>query len=271
MNGKASLFFQASNFGWSENYYRVSTSREDLLTAVGKVLISRSQMLGDGADLVYIRVSDIDVFRDVEIARTEGAGMKHSGIGPSDSPWNGILVRCFAGDQSWRNQIFRGVPDATITFPWDPGAHADWINALTAFTSKLQAQAFGNLTIAQGGLNAPQPINGIVANPAGGLDLSMPVGFAPVPGETVKITGNKALTNKLHGPYQVFSINLATGTMNIRSKSGPVLPGGLIAFGFAQRQTKTILPFSSFVPINPSKRKTGRPFGSPVGRSKVRK
>jgi len=116
------FFFQFNNQGWTETYWSAAASY-DLLLQIGKSIATRrADLLGIGARLIGLRVSDDDIVREALVHRfAEDEGQTRlwtdaNAYGASNA-WDAIRIRWDLGDEPpFARSIkhLRGVPKGVI-------------------------------------------------------------------------------------------------------------------------------------------------------------
>lgn len=265
---KASLFFQMNAFGWTESYYSLGATLEDVRITAELLAQKRALMLPGTSRITYIRVSDVNVFRDSMLVPLPAVGFGGGQFGAqfaAEFPSTAILIRLFATAVA-RGRIFlRGAQSNTGLDGNRQELNPEQVPFLTAYLAQL-ANPVQNWAIRH--LNPslqPIPIETIVTNP---IDLTVVTQAAhgAVLGDRVRISRVETVGGNPppNGVYRVLAVTNPTTLLLT-----PTHPGG--DFDIPMTGTLRVLryiysPITAAGFIRVVTKRTGRPFDSPRGR-----
>lgn len=265
---RAIFFFEDdAGYGWSEGIYNQGADLTTTLANAVRLLPLRVRLLGTGARLTMIRVSDDEVKRDSRVYIVPPGDQANTAThsDPHDNANLCILLRLEASDPIARRSLYlRGFADkycASGVFAPD----AAFTAAFNRWKAAIKADNWA-LKIKTG------------VYPA--INIS---GFQQVPGEnfiTVTTAGNhnfeqglKVIFSGAKGPgvprgtQQVLSVPTAT---SFRVSTTQML-GTPTAYGTVRRQDYALTPCTDVQVVRVSRRATGRPSSSPRGRRSARR
>jgi hypothetical protein len=119
--GKITIFFDAEartvGSGWTETWYSPAVDYSVLLSQAMDYVKVRKELLGIGATIIAVRVSDDTVFRDAltrAVQGKDGFGNTYVNAGPDDhDPVQvSLLCRIEAGPLYRRSLMLSGLPDS---------------------------------------------------------------------------------------------------------------------------------------------------------------
>jgi len=267
---KLTLVFNQGRTGWTETWYAFKSNTEIMMTALKNVATYRQRLLGAGASIEYLRVSDVAILQDSTVQPITSWG-SNSAPPSADQPWNAVYCRCEATDMYRRQVWLRGLPDEWIDpagdNPASPAVNPPYNRPLLQFQNALINNGFQLRVInKEGSAGANTAITGISAGDAGRTRLA--VGTAPgAVGDEFRVsqfTGpDKALLNgvkKIAGAGAGY-VEIATPFSSLTAPASNV-------GGKSKPRQIAYREVTSLQAIRTAKRSTGRAFFLPVGRRK---
>jgi hypothetical protein len=135
------MFFDADGQGWSEGLYLLASDVPTAITAMGTIITGRLAFLGTTYNMVYARVSSLELQRDSYLV----PGVPAPGVVASGTV--NRVADCFLvrgqhpsppGGHS--NLYFHGVPDASIVNgSYFPSGNAAYDSGIAAYLVTLQS------------------------------------------------------------------------------------------------------------------------------------
>lgn len=256
-------FKDVNEHGWSETFHSLKTTYTDTLAAAQRLALLRAQLLGVGAFLPFIRVSDDLVKRDSMVYFVDPPNDRQVDVnfGPSDIANTALLIRLIADPLKRRPLYMRGLPDklcsnsGTYTnFPGWTSAYNLWKKQLLADDWAMRSKVAVSpavliVTVLQ------DPSTGIVT-----INTAGPHGIAANGAYT--ITGAHTGVSSINGTGKALSVPSASVlTINSQVRLDTYMGGAMI--GPLGYELKRLLSggIEDF-----THRITGRPFDSPRGR-----
>jgi hypothetical protein len=259
---RVTMFFAGQQVGWSESCFMLANPTLPAGQAVITQLIAeRSAFLTSLASIVDVRVSDDELFRDIQF---QPPGLPAQG-GVPDPPagWQScVMIRQAGGNAPFRyfsNRYLRGIP-ANITFGniYRGVANPGFDARLKVYLNSLK-NSF-SMKVNTGQLDAGIPILAISATGIVGLT-------APLVGangnSTVEIYGISRRISK----KRKFSIRVFVDNQNFTLNGWT--GGALGAVGVMKLVKPGLQAIASTQIDGISERRVGRPFGQPRGRAAV--
>lgn len=262
---KCTQFFELKTYGWTESYFADAPYYATAMARLHQLSLKRAPMLGEQTKLLYERVSEEGVFRDVLLQRSNLSGTVGQG---SDAPTTALLVKVgIGGPNGYSNRFLRGNWDSIVQtgglYTPNPafsplfGAWAAYLIANFKFARrKLVAEYSANVT-------------GVATNADG--TVSVTVGVSP----PVKfnegawsLRGSGFLTAKQLNGGHVFRLVAPGGTVWRTTK--PLLINPWIAGGTLTFQGQEVLGITEAFIERVTERKAGRPSYQSVGRRRAR-
>jgi len=265
---RATFFFKdTNNYGWSETIHNLAQDLTQVMTRAASLGISRRNLLGDSARLVFIRVSDDLVKRDSRVTQIPiGDQVTRLGAATAaDIANTNLVVRMETDSPIKRRTLYmRGIPDNIVTNSGRYTPDGGFANAFELWAAKILGDSWALRT--RDGTQPPHNITLALQDPATGLVTITTAdahGFALTEG--ILITGARGAT-QINGTFVPFSIPSAT-TFVIKlsqliqpySGNGVVRKLGYVLGAITDSQVMRV-----------SHRIAGRPFDSPVGRRRAR-
>lgn len=260
---RATFFFKDTNgYGWTETIHNNKSTLTDVLDEARSLLPLRVALLGNTANLVYIRVSDDVVFRDsqVYLVPSGDQSTRFSAAGGAD-PANTCLVTRLTADATHRRTLYlRGLPDACVTLSGKYTPTPDFQNAFLQWAASI-IDGFWSLK-SKTRLLVPVAISAAAQTVPSGLVLVTcvaPHGLTATNG--VVITGVRGAT-QINGTWQVLNVPTPISfTIQLN-----VIMSTYVAGGSASPVGFILNPLTKVSAERISKRAAGRPFDSPHGR-----
>jgi len=263
--------FNQGKTGWSETWYWTGSNYDQALTNLRGLATPRKGLLGSGATIEYLRVSDVAVKGDSQVQLVQEWGT--SGDPPNaDQPWNAVYVRCEAGPLYRRQVWLRGLPDEWIapagSNPAKPELNADLAGALAKFRSALINRAFQLRVIQKDGAGGVQtPVTGITAGDGGRARIAVGTPQGNV-GDTFRMSDWSGPDKKLlNGVHKIAAVG--AGYVEIGTKFSDLTSPAEDVGGKAKPRIFIYVTVEDLIQIRAAKRNTGRAFFSPRGRRKV--
>lgn len=282
----ATYFFEQAeglSAGWSESFYMSATSLADALGKVNTTarINRRLNLLSSEYKLTLIRVSDIEVRGDSVVRNfggTEGLGnlgpQVAAAVDTSEEPWDGLLVRLEAGGLRRRSFILRGLPIGVTTRNYEYNLVDPFQTNFVRWREDLVlAVPFGLRTVAVGVDVLPPPTSVALSATRMGLVLQYPVGAIPglITNDARIRLSNAPRGLGINGDWRVQFRLETLGQVVLFDKRFviPCVPTSLVFVKLLG--ATTIIPITNALARRGASRKTGRPFGSLVGRRRVRR
>lgn len=290
---KATMFFEFGELGWSDSFLTGNYTGVDLAVADAVTLTKARYLLcPKPVQLIGVRVSDVNVFRDSRFVSYIGMGSPpNSNYAAGLDPSSCLLIRFEATPLFRRIFELRGVPENIVT--GQPVQLIDPLpqvfkNYLAKFTVGLTGGSLqpsiaplpGNWGIwgEAAGLNPVVNINAMTILPDfKSLVLTMATQMVkvipPGPGSVPLAVNDYIIitrTKGAHGVNGIWQISTAATAApwiyTLRSRNHLIsLPTSAVE-GVARALVKTVIPFDKFSVEGMSERKVGRPFGLRRGR-----
>lgn len=264
MIAKCTMFFSLGNGGWSETWYRDNDTLTAAMVQLQALLTYRLGFLVSVATCTGLRVSFLS---NPAVVQTQSRSDVGSIASTRDVKNVALFLPLGASNNTRRTAIFKGMSDASF----DGGVYvAPPIvdPAIVRFIQQLRDGAWCILT--QDKVNFPlRAVNTVDAT---GLVTTFddPVWTVPVPGP-LKIKFFRTKDSLGKGVKGVFSvIPSLTNPLHFQITNWT----GQIITGKANARKYVLVLATSLYNLNRAfggSRKTGRPFGSPVGRVKAKK
>lgn len=272
---KGVLFFKAGDRGWTEQFYFEAESAQDrdLALKMTRLANARRDLLHEHVYIEFDRISNVDNARDARFdsyTPGEGQGRQKGGSGSADpeSVETAANVRLFAGEQTWRSYLIRGLPDSYITV--DAGGQSltqafrdtmrEYFRIMTRESVRLRKRNYGGaVVIQQLGFS--------------GTTLQSVTTAAPIPGvnagDRIQIRRGVGVVN-LNREYRVARID--PGNVYVLLPTQVRIAGTLEAGTAEARKVEYTYPaLTDWEPIGVTRRSTGRPSHKPRGRRSVRR
>jgi hypothetical protein len=265
---RATMFFKDDDAGWSETHWVADAkiANIDQTLEAAKVLAKkRAAMMGTGAFLTRVRVSDDSIRRDsfnrVLNLTGQAANPKLGVANPSDRPYSVILLRAESTSYYRKSIYLSGCPDINIIQPPGPDLTVNaWQGSFKVYRQEL-LDHWGFIATTRGGANPAKPIVGITNS--GPFHVSVTGHGFPV-NARVRIFGTTPRT-PVSGVWPIDVID--ANTFSLRGSTGAYL---WEFGGFAQLYNKAVEPYTEVLINGETHHKRGRPFGQLAGRSKKR-
>lgn len=261
---RATFFFEAPGFGWTESFYRDADSYDAMTTAAEALAKQRIGLCGEGVTMPSVRISDTAKFRDFGLhSMTFNSGTESSSAASHVKPYNRLLVNLVNAE--YRNRIFLGGVAASEYLGDKPvNAGSDFKQKLKYFAAQLKKDQWAMKVQAR---FAPDFVGGDVA----GVTNAQPIvvttsaNHTVTAGQQVRIRGVKG--NKAANGLWYVDVPSPT-TLSLRGSTGD----GAYIGGGAWRVIKSVYKIIQSVElVREVSHKTGRPSSQPVGRRRTSK
>lgn len=279
---KTDYIFSLGKQGWIETWYMTAGSARGALdAATGDKLLKRKGLLGKGATIEAVRVSDVAVWGDTLVKGYGPAAAVGKVDLMSDIPGASVLARVEAGPLYRRGWLVRGVPDDWLGVDpvsgmpgfADPGALS---NALIAFAKAAATTPEFMLKVV---LKAGRPRYNVKnVEPVGGLGSKLrfttttPNGLGIgqlVTVSRVRYEGSAAPGTVVNGRHYVSSAPAADQVEFEDVLADPSF--NYIGGGTLHRYELDYVDVTDIIPIRPGIRRTGRALFVPAGRRRARR
>jgi hypothetical protein len=181
----------------------------------------------------------------------------------ADVAYSALLIRMESSSLYRRLMYMRGCPDAMIVNPPGPRPTKAWLDAYEEWANELNKGAWGFKALLKEGPNAPRFINGMVV--VANQTVVQVTDHTFKPGDMVRIESVKGASVP-RGVYAVDPINPTSFSLR-----GAPLGLSYDRGGTYQAQVRGIVPIVNVLVRGQTRRATGRPFDSPVGRRAKKK
>lgn len=259
INVVAVMQFQAGDYHWSERLYQVQAKdMKQSLKDADALASERSKLLGQGASIKLVRVSNEQVRGDALHKFSDTWGSKQFANDPTDVPWTGFMCILEGADGLYRRPlVIRGLPDKLITEPDDAAGNAAPRNkALNAYIAYLVVNSWCIKAISKDPAKTQEKaIKDVTrgAAPDQFLTLNVP-GHGFVKGDVVYVSGIQSLPKqRIQGYYQAFPVD-ADNILIRRSATGTTYT--YIGGGKISKKVIDYVPISGGTPERNSKRNT---------------
>jgi hypothetical protein len=263
---KCTLFINGDGYGWTENYYVSLASYNGAQAVMTAYLPYRTAILSQSCQVVYLRISDVTIFRDAQVlVPPPASGSGKYVTGGVENPDTAMKLRITASPTLFSRMFIRGIPDGQITnFAYTPTPDYELLVIQWAgfLQDPFNAFSLQNRRAAPG---APNAFDTGTANTSQGFHFQ--TGVAPtglVKGNLLYISGTHVPGTTGLKPF-VSSLNNGDGTYQINVGGGrPYFANTFNGFWSSRPTTYTQLVSALFE--QPTSRRAGRPFGLSRGR-----
>jgi len=253
---RTTWFFKLGGYGWTENFHSTITDVNALVTRVETLAPYRKALLAQDAQLVAVRISDDDIFRDSVFLQNPPIYGQGTYPGTSDPAFTSLLTRWDASNVTRKNLYLRGIQDDLVQFG-NFQNDATWAPRWAAYKAQVTGLGFGIKRIKQ------------TANPQYSIYSVDNTGVASTStahtftiGQRVHITGIRTSPKvpnlmTVLGPITTFSFVLANWAPRpaVYPNNARVRLGGFEVVAIISGVWERIV-----------KKSTGRPFDTPHGR-----
>lgn len=280
---KGQMFFSQNvgsdstrDYGWSEGVYCITAGNlTQAISDMNALAVVRLGLVGTGATLDYIRVSDNQVLRDSQVlagsALPKGTVLS---LPVSDFSWSSFLIRAEGGTtfrsrcSLWMNAMPDSWQQSNLS---DPSGTAQYVNSYLAWSNVMLNGKYGFNSFDYSGANPPKTITSV------GNVVPYPVGIPAhgwVTGQVILVRGVRGNSTveglkptPPNGFYQITVIDANTVSLNGYNGAQFVYINGGQAF------KKQYLPiaFNKLVPRGFRGKKKGGPILSPRSRSRIKR
>lgn len=264
---RATFFFKNRNgAGWTETLYSQAAGMQLVQNEAIALIPARVGLLGRGAALKFIRVSDDLIKRDslIYVVPTDDGAPKSRQTDDADIANTCLLLRVESGFTKRRSLFLRGVPDEITQ---DNGVYTP----PAAFTAALNAYRIivvgGTWAIKiRGDSGAVSNITNVsTVGPTGLVTITTAANHGFNMNDVVNIRGVLGATQVRGLQKVVTTASPTTFDIRVNRVVRPYLGAGNVV-----KNDYTLVDISGLVPVRCSHHNAGRPFDSPVGRRRVR-
>lgn len=253
---RTTWFFKVNNYGWTENFHHSSVDTNIVQARVETLAPFRKALLGTNAQLVAVRISDDDVFRDSVFLQNPPIFGPGTYPGTCDPAFTSLLTRWDASNVTRKNLYLRGIADDLVVAGEFDNV-ATWATRWTAYKTQVAALGFGIKRIKQ----TANPQYDVYAIAADGT-ASTSTAHTFLVGNRVHLTGVRTTpkvfsTFTVLGPITTFGFVLANW-----APRGVIFPPN----GRARLYQFEVVPIINGIWERIVKKSTGRPFDTPRGR-----
>lgn len=260
--------FNQGRAGWSETWYCQASNHEQAITKLRGVLPRRQNLLGGGASIEYIRVSDVTIKGDSQVQQLQNWSVSTSPMG-ADEPWDGVYVRCEAGPLYRRQMFLRGIPDDWAgpagAFPGSPPLNGTMTDALKRWSAAAIAQGFQLRCTEKEGAGAVRtPIDALGTDAQGRTTFTCTANLGAVNDRFIVSAYEGKDRKLLNGRHKILvkAGNVYTVKLRYALLEDPADNTG----GQGRPELIVYKELEEVVIIRMAKRATGRAFFLPVGR-----
>ena len=253
---RTTWFYKVKNYGWTENFHHPVEDVPTIAARCRDLVPYRKSILANDAELVGIRISDDDIFRDSTFLNDPTIVGPGTFPGTSDPAFTALLCRFDASTLTRKSLYLRGIPDELV----ENGAFlnsVDWLPRFNAWRDRVISFGFGIKRLS----TTANPFYDVLSIGADGTVLLAQV-HTLTAGMKVHFTGVR-ITPKLPTALVVFN-PVTSSTFNLPqwAPRGSYLPTG----AKVRRYIFQIVSIVSGSSERVVKKSTGRPFDTPVGR-----
>jgi hypothetical protein len=263
---RITCFFEVGGDGWSESIHSSLTNPVNVVTQAQLYATYRMQLAPQAVDLVHVRISDDQIFRDIyldpfllPLSGTYSAGPTVSNL----PPWNALLLKmqAIASPTINRNLFLRGIPQDQVSgnaFTPTPS----FLAALNAYRSYVTSGGFAikGKDLSQ----VKQPIQSVSSVGSVVMGSAIPGLTGVKPNNQVEILGvPRSLV-----PIRTYLTNTFTDASHFTLRAWPATVN-LGATGYFRLNLPVLNVIGVAVTAGITERRVGRPFGQPRGRRAV--
>ena len=290
---RCTLTFEAGIQGWSETFYRSSTSHGVALTKLRDLAKLRRELLGADVFIRYARVSDEAILRDslalqLNYVQTgalsapvgpTGGDFGQALFGAADIPNTALVLRIEAGPLYHGAHYLRGVPDSLIVTPDGPANLQGWASKFDAWVNELTTQGWQLRVRKQTDTAVRKPIDRMQPQlaAAGSPWVFTVAAHNFKMGNKVRVTSLKVQPGsaKGNGAYKVADV-LTPDTFTLQGFPGsglnaPYLTPADPISGWVQLVDWAYVPIDDVLVRYQGSRRAGLPFGVLRGRRPIRR
>lgn len=260
--------FNQGKAGWSETWYVQASNHDQALERLRGVLPRRQGLLGGGASIEYIRVSDVAIKGDSSVQQLTNWSVSTAPAG-ADEPWDGVYVRCEAGPLYRRQMFLRGIPDNWAgpagAFPGSPPLNAEMTAAVKKWSTAAINQGFQlRCTEKEGAGAVKTPIDALGVDGQGRTTFTCAANLGAVNDRFIVSNYDGKDRRLLNGRHKILAKAGNVYTVKLRHAllEDPADNTG----GQARPEVIVYKNLEEVVIIRMAKRSTGRAFFLPVGR-----
>jgi len=256
---RTTWFFKVNNYGWTENFHHMGSDYPTVRVACDALSAFRKSILGSNAQLVGVRISDDEVFRDSEFRQNPPIFGPGTWPTASDPAFTSLLTRWDSGQVIRKNLFLRGVPDELV----EQGAWVNdplWATRWSAFRGAVISNQFAIKSL--GGPAAPQ-IAVLNIDATGIVSTGTPHSF--IAGDKVHFSNVKT-TPRLP---TVMMVTLPITTFSFSLVNWAGRPAVFPTNGRVRKYVFQVVPITAGIWERVIKKSTGRPFDTPRGRRRL--
>lgn len=278
---KGTFFFRFGGFAWSESWYLQAADLGTSWTQMDKCAERRAEMLGSGALLYAIRVSDPATPRVALTRPVNYPGPPDSALTTVDTPYNAIYVKTQDANTLYRRQLWmRGIPDSWIMYDQvtkNPIINGLAQQAITRFATRAIANNLQMRVIDASLVSNPRRmVSNIALQGVTNLFLITAPGHGFASGQYVRIKNCKGSNLQVAAGGIVRAVNgvwpvsvLTADTFTIPLTGSPTNPPVYTGGGYAQARPIKYVNVRFLDYIRFAKRDTGNPSGRVRGRRRA--
>jgi hypothetical protein len=260
--------FNQGKSGWSETWYCQASNHEQALTKLRNVLPLRQGLLGGGASIEYVRVSDVAIKGDSQVQQLTNWSVSTSPTG-ADEPWDGVYVRAEAGPLYRRQMFLRGIPDTWAgpagAFPGAPPLNASLTDAVQRWKASAINQGFQlRCTDKEGAGATKTPIDSIAADAQGRVSFSIAANMGAVNDRFIVSDYDGPDAKLLNGRWKILA--KVGNIYSIKLRHAVLTNSAENTGGQGRPEVIVYKNLEEVIIIRMAKRSTGRAFFLPVGR-----
>lgn len=257
---RTTWFFKVKNYGWTENFHIPVDDVPTVAARCRDLAPYRKSILANDAELVGVRISDDEIFRDSTFLNDPTIVGPGTFPGTSDPAFTSLLCRFDASTLTRKNLYLRGIPDELVAEGVFVNS-VDWLPRFNAWRDRVITFGFGIKRLSL----TSNPFYDVQSIGSDGTVLLAQT-HTLTAGTKVHFTGVR-VTPKLPTVMTVFNpVTSSTFQLAQYAPRPTVLPTG----AKVRRYLFQIVPIISGSSERVVKKSTGRPFDTPVGRRRRR-
>ncbi len=274
---KVTMFINTGKWGWSETLYTEQSSMDDaeeetrlLVEKRGALLLPHNAFTFPGFEIPAVRITELtNPPKSRIIHNPDWQGFQDEKAVTDewdyrDMPFMALNIAAYAGNDYQRTIQMRGLPEAAITNKLkNKDELGKWGEKLEEYKDYLILSSWGMRVSQRAPANPLYKVD--VATLNGALVTLTAPGHTIAVDDKIKIVGLPK-NHPLKGLQKVWHIDGADIQIINADVTELTYGGGWEV----QKDVKEVIGFTRLENVRASKRDTGRPFGSPVGRQKNR-
>lgn len=278
---KCTILFNSGVQGWSESYYNDAANHAQAYVRADDLAQFRLRLCGTNIDVPFIRVSDITIRGDVSPPGQKGLTTTVGNPGfryikpitltePADVSWTAVIFNLSKDAINIGRVFARGLPDGFITSDRVFNPDTNWDKGFVAMAKFFKDTANGFVVLRKPKQNPANTANIISATAVLGtnLNVSHTQNIAFAAGQLVRVTGMQTTTGqRFSGNFSVSSAS--AGSVFLVKQFPDPQPIFVNNKGKIQQATPSeVQGITMSYEFQSCSRRSGRPFGSLVGRRK---